>query len=174
MGLRAFMSKITENVKIAAKDIMVPTTMATAKTDVTKSSPLCPILDVKERSQRAKNMRNMGVINMKIFASLLALALTTGHASPATQLYDVNKREVEGDHYFSSPYGTQEQYFLNASPEQGQYFREPTGKRTGYYNVPRGQTTYQKGHYEKGRFYVQPNTPYPGDKPHQEYQPSRE
>lgn len=98
-----------------------------------------------------------------------ALPETNSHI--AIDLYDLNKREVEGDRYYSSPYGSQKQYYLDPSPEAGQYYREPTGNRSGYYTVPRGQSTYQQGHYEKGRFYVEPNTPYPGDKPHQEYQP---
>ncbi len=98
--------------------------------------------------------------------AMIALQLEPIQSPVAIDLYDVNKREIDGNTHYSMPYGEQENYFLD--PARGQYFREPTGKRTGYYTVPRGKTTYQQGRYDRGRFYVQPNTSYPGDKPYQE------
>ena len=94
-------------------------------------------------------------------------------AVSAMDLYDVHRREASGGQYYRTPSGSQQKYFLDPTPERGQYYREPTGTRTGYYTVPRGKTTYQQGHYDRGRFYVQPNAPYPGDKPYEEYQPNK-
>lgn len=101
--------------------------------------------------------------------SLLALVAI----SQSSQLYDSNRRELGGSQYYSTPYGTQDQYYINQSPDPSQYYREPTGKLSGYYTIPRGKTTYQQGHYDRGRFYVPPTTPYPGEKPSEEYLPNK-